>query len=272
MAEMKPERTGDAPAAAGSARTPGKRTIKRRVKPKTPIGEAARVGSTAPVPHRISQGDDRSKVFVAMPFKEEYNRVFDVVEKAAARLGLAAQRADQDAFAGSIISYIRKSIEAAQYMVAVASEENGNVYYEIGLAHCQKKPVVLLTSDPNTLKFDLRDHRALVYDPSHPEGLQDQLVTMFKTLVDVPSDPRERMAQRFGTPGEDVEMAYERGIRKARETVIAAVHLREPVTVNYLESVPGSRDVAMELVDHFEVRVRVVVDVNGLVHWKKLER
>ena len=260
------------PPPIGAARTPGKRTIKRRVRRKNSADEAAGVGSTAPVPHSVSRSDDRSKVFVAMPFKEEYNRVFGVVEQAAARVGLAAQRADQEVFAGSIISYIRKSIEAAQYMVAVASEENGNVYYEIGLAHCQKKPVVLLTSDPQSLKFDLRDHRALVYDPRNPEGLLDQLVKMFKTLVDMPSDPRERLAQRFGSPGEEIETAYERGIQKARETVVSALHLREPVVVNYLESVPGSRDIAMELVDYFDVRVRVVVDVNGLVNWKRLER
>ena len=130
-----------------------------------------------------------------------------------------AQGADQDAFAGSIISYIRESIQSAQYMVAVATEENGNVYYEIGLAHCQKKPVVLLTADPNSLKFDLRDHRTLVYDPGRPEALLDRLVTMFKGLVAVPSDPRERMRSDSALPARKLRRPMSWGsARHARQS------------------------------------------------------
>src|SRR5262245_44738064 len=81
-AEGNPERSWDEPAAFWAARTPEKRTIKRRVRRRNSAGEAGGVGSMLPVPHGTSRGDDRSKVFVAMPFKEEYNRVFDVVEQA----------------------------------------------------------------------------------------------------------------------------------------------------------------------------------------------
>src|SRR5262249_46594433 len=157
--------------------------------------------------------------------KREYDPVFAVIKQAAARLGLATRRVDEDPFTGSILSHMRKAIESSQYMVAITSEENGNVYYEIGLAHCQKKPVALLTSDPQTLKFDLKDHRAIVYDPRKPDGALAALVATFKHMVDMPSDPRERMAERFRRPSDDVETAYERGVRKARETVISAMNL-----------------------------------------------
>ena len=65
-------------------------------------------------------------------------------------------------------------------MVAIVTEENGNVYYEIGLAYCQNIPVVLLTSDARSLKFDLRDHRAIIYDDLNPEVVFEHLL---ETLI-----------------------------------------------------------------------------------------
>ena len=97
-------------------------------------------------------------VFVAMPFTARYDPVLETIKDAAALLGLRVVQVGEEPFAGSIVSHIRSSIEGADLMAAVVTEENGNVYYEIGLAHCQRKPVVLLTDDPKSLKFDLREN------------------------------------------------------------------------------------------------------------------
>lgn len=166
MTEGERQRASAEPAAGEEAKRTRK-ILRRRVQTKPPGSDAVKGETAAALPTR-AEGGNRETVFVAMPYREEYDRVFAVVQEAAANLGMVAQRADQDHFIGSIISHVRKSIEASYCLVAIASEENGNVYYEIGLAHCQKKPVVLLTSDADSLKFDLRDHRAIVYDPQNP--------------------------------------------------------------------------------------------------------
>src|SRR5438105_912049 len=95
------------------------------------------------------------QVFVAMPFAGKHDAVFAAIEQASKIANLQPRRVDKEEFAGSIIAHIFSAVESADFMVAVVSEENGNVYYEIGLAHCQKKPVVLLTSETKALKFDL---------------------------------------------------------------------------------------------------------------------
>jgi hypothetical protein len=129
---------------------------------------------------------DRKSLFVAMPFKPEYESVLETIREAADLLGMETVQIGDESFTGSIASQIRSAIEAAEVMTAIVTEDNGNVYYEIGLAHCQEKPVVLLTSNPDTIKFDLRDHRAIVYDPRRPRAIRDEIGAY----------------NRFGTPGE----------------------------------------------------------------------
>lgn len=136
-------------------------------------------------------------VFVAMPFRAAYEPILGVVKDAAHLLNIRVVQIGEEPFAGSIISHLRSEIDAADVMLAIVSEVNGNVYYEIGLAHCQAKPVVLLTSDTSALKFDLRDHRALVYDPKEPTAIRDELVRTLKAVLDETSDPQEFLASRL---------------------------------------------------------------------------
>src|SRR5262245_27268863 len=137
-------------------------------------------------------------MFVAMPFKHQFDPVLDVIKDVGHLLGTQTNYLDEQPTTGSILGHLRSQIAGSDLMVAVVSEENGNVYYEIGLAHCQKKPVVLLTSDPSSLKFDLRDHRAIVYDPKDPGRIRDELVRTIKAALDRTSDPDRFIESAFG--------------------------------------------------------------------------
>ena len=59
----------------------------------------------------------------------------------------------------TLISQLRSSRPEA------SGVPNPNVMLEIGYARALKKPVLLLTSAPDTLPFDLRTQRALLYEP-----------------------------------------------------------------------------------------------------------
>jgi hypothetical protein len=204
-------------------------------------------------------------LFVAMPFKKEYEPVFKMIQKAAALTNISVRRVDREPFNGSIISYIRNTIEESDYMVAVASEENGNVYYEIGLAHCQKKPVIILTSDPKTLKFDLRDHRSIVYDSKNPSKTTDELVKHLSLLLGAQTDPTTHLAVSLGSSAHSPKAAYERGLEKAKQTIIAEANLHEPVEVTRIEFREKSGDIAIEVRDFFGDSARAIVDVNGII-------
>jgi hypothetical protein len=213
-------------------------------------------------------------IFVAMPFKEEYRPVFEAVKESAGLLDIVVIQVGEQHFAGSIISQIVNSIEAADLLVAIVSEENGNVYYEIGLAHCQAKPVVLLTSDVNTLKFDLRDHRAIVYDPKHPEGMVKELAQTIRAAIDTTTDPHKFLASTFkGTSHQaDLEERSAVGIEKAKQMLIQAANLQEPVSVTHVEALRSARALTIEVEDFFGKRVRAVIDINGIVRMKHYDR
>lgn len=203
-------------------------------------------------------------VFIAMPFRATYDPVLETVKEAASLLNMKVVQVGEEPFAGSIISHIRASIQAADLMLAIVTEENGNVYYEIGLAHCQQKPVVLLTSDAKTLKFDLRDHRAIVYDPKHPQGIRDDLVRTFKAALDISTDPRDYLANTFGGTSSNPDVAYHRGLEKAVKTVTFEASLQEPVTVKQLRMLQSGA-LAIEVEDFMRVCVRAVLDINGII-------
>jgi hypothetical protein len=204
-----------------------------------------------------------------MPFREAYQPVLAVVKDAAHLLGMKVVQIGEEPFAGSIISHIRGQIEAADIMLAIVSEENGNVYYEIGLAHCQAKPVVLLTNDAKTLKFDLRDHRAIVYDPGEPSAIRDDLVRTFKAVLDSQANPEGYLASTFAGTAHEPHRAYEKGLQKAVGTIASEASLCEPVQVKQVHLREKSRDLAIEVEDFMGTRVRAIVDINGLIRVMK---
>lgn len=115
----------------------------------------------------ISAGDS---CFVMMPFApplgDYYSQIF---EPAINKAGLAAIRADNDIFGtGKIIDQIWTGINQAKVLIAELTLRNPNVYYELGIAHALKKPVVLVCSNEEDVPFDLKHIRVIyynIYDP-----------------------------------------------------------------------------------------------------------
>ena len=92
----------------------------------------------------------------AAPLGEYYSKIYEpAIEKA----GLKAVRADDDIFGtGKIIDQIWSGINSAKVLIAELTSRNPNVYYELGLAHALKKPVVYQPPTDEkwqSLKWDL---------------------------------------------------------------------------------------------------------------------
>ncbi len=188
-----------------------------------------------------------------------------MVKDAANALNVKVVQVGEEAFAGSIISRMWSSIAAADILTAIVSEENGNVYYEIGLAHCQNKPVILLTSDPKQLKFDLRDHRAIVYDPKNPLAIRDELIRTVKAVLGFASDPAEFLAGVFAGSSTDQEAAPKLGLWKLTQTIAEELHLQLPVEVKRLEILSDSGELAVEVRDFMGRRANAIIDRNGII-------
>jgi hypothetical protein len=111
-----------------------------------------------------STEDTKPKVFVLMPFDDQYKDIYEVGIKAACRdAGAYCERVDEQMFDGSILARIYNQIAKADVIVADMTEHNSNVFYETGYAHALNKRVILLTQNVSDIPFDLKHQPHIVY-------------------------------------------------------------------------------------------------------------
>lgn len=108
--------------------------------------------------------------FVMMPFGQWFDRYYqEIYVPAIKEAGFEPIRADELFSTGSVVEQIWEQIEKSKLLLADLSGKNPNVFYELGLAHAAKKPVVFTAGDVNDVPFDLRHLRVIIYDIREPE-------------------------------------------------------------------------------------------------------
>lgn len=129
---------------------------------------------------------DEKLGFVMMPFAAPFRLVYDnAITPAVADAGLTCRRGDDISQPGAILTQIWQAILSARMIVADLSGANGNVLYELGLAHVVGHEAILLTQNIENIPFDLRHQRVIVYDntPEGLEALQTQLTAAIQTAL-----------------------------------------------------------------------------------------
>jgi hypothetical protein len=122
--------------------------------------ESAVAASSA---HRIQQA---ATVFLAMPFREEFENVYDFGLRAPlTEAGFLPIRLDRESFLGSITEEIKGRIRDASAVIADISEQNPNVLYELGFAQGYGIPTIVICRNGQELPFDVRDTKILFYNP-----------------------------------------------------------------------------------------------------------
>jgi hypothetical protein len=133
--------------------------------------------STLFAPHK------RDEVFVVMSFAPEFDeRWLNVIEPAIrSDLKLTPNRVDYNISGESVVHDILDGIAHARLVLADITsstmtdsrgglwpQRNGNVMWEVGIAHVMRMPdeVLLVRSDHEKSIFDLTQFRAFTYDPA----------------------------------------------------------------------------------------------------------
>jgi len=151
--------------------------------------------------HRPASGKVASKAavasgttcFVMQPFAAPLGTYYATIYKPAIeQAGLEAVRADTEIFGtGKIIDQIWRGINSASVLIAELTTKNPNVFYELGLAHALRKPVILISSNQDDVPFDLRHIRVILYDQTDPfwgQKLTDNIADKIKSAI---NDPEE---------------------------------------------------------------------------------
>jgi hypothetical protein len=114
--------------------------------------------------------------FVIQPFDngkydKRYRGVFKLAIEAA---GLDAYRVDQDTSVEVPIQSIEDGIRASTACLAEISEDNANVWYELGYAMALGKPVVMVcSSDRTKFPFDIQHRHVIAYRSEGPADFDE---------------------------------------------------------------------------------------------------
>jgi nucleoside 2-deoxyribosyltransferase len=129
-----------------------------------------------------------ARCFAIQPFDDNgpYDRRYaEVLSPAIVEAGLEPYRVDQDPMVTIPIDDIEQGIRDAEICLADITENNPNVWYEVGFAMANGKPIVLICADPRPEKFpfDVR-HRHIIRYTKHSasdfEKLKIEVTTRLK--------------------------------------------------------------------------------------------
>lgn len=140
--------------------------------------------------------------FVMQPFSPPLGNYYDQIYKPAIeKAGLTAVRADADLFGtGKIIDQVWRGINAAKVLVAELTSRNPNVFYELGIAHALKKPVVLISRSEEDVPFDLQHIRVIYYDMTDPFWGTKLIEKVAENILSAIRNPEEAIFRSSESP------------------------------------------------------------------------
>src|SRR5262249_55308105 len=83
---------------------------------------------------------------------------------------------------GRITDQMFNSIHEEDLCIAVLTYFNPNVFYELAIAQCAARPVIILIEKGHSIPFDVRDLRAVEYD-LRPRPLRDRVYV--KQIIEI---------------------------------------------------------------------------------------
>jgi nucleoside 2-deoxyribosyltransferase len=142
------------------------------------------------------------QVYVLMPFRDEYEPVYETLKDAARISGMTCTRSDKNPKIGNIIHNIIRGIYESDVVIADITGNNPNVFYELGVANALSKPCPMIrcrSADP--FPFDVTSYTILQYENSTVglKNLKEKLVSLLQTEEDIAhpvNDALETIIQR----------------------------------------------------------------------------
>jgi hypothetical protein len=134
---------------------------------------------------------DPTLCFVLMPFDKKYDSLYtQTIKSAVKRVHLKCRRADDIFSSVAIVQDVWAEVNRARIVIADMTDRNQNVFYEIGLAHSLRQPVILLSQKEgdvpflpkkDEVPFDVRHIRCIFYKDTKT-GRRVLATKLMKTL------------------------------------------------------------------------------------------
>jgi hypothetical protein len=147
---------------------------------------------------RPKEGAAKDTCFVISPIGDvgterhaKFKEVLEYVIKRGIKdsgYDLQVLRADDIDRAGSFIKDILGSIYNSHVVIADLTEQNPNVFYELGVRHALRPRTILIAQSIDDIPSDLREYRTIVYDTS-AKGAADFFARLRKLLSEIQKEP-----------------------------------------------------------------------------------
>jgi len=126
----------------------------------------------------LNPAEKKGKVFVAMPFSDEYIDSYKYgIKLILDRLGIDHYKADEEINNKDMMCKICKEIQTCGVFIANISGLNPNVMLELGLAYGLGKKVIIVKDKKTTAISDIGGIEYIEY--SHAGELQTKLIGIF---------------------------------------------------------------------------------------------
>lgn len=131
---------------------------------------------------------EREYCFVIQPYGGKYDTLYkDIYAPAIKEAGLEPYRVDNDPAVRDILAEIERKIEDSKICFADLTEDNPNVWYELGYASAIGKDVVMISNNcREKLPFDINHRAVITYktdSPSDFEELKISIINKIKAFI-----------------------------------------------------------------------------------------
>jgi hypothetical protein len=137
------------------------------------------------------EGDVMARCFVIQPFDRGGpfdKRYRDVLAPAINDAGLEHYRVDEDPGTTVLIDAIEAGIRDSEICLADITNDNPNIWYEVGYAIASGKPIVMVCANPRPTgpPFDIRHRQVIFYSPDSPSDFKkmgDEITARLKAQL-----------------------------------------------------------------------------------------
>jgi hypothetical protein len=111
--------------------------------------------------------------FMVMPFRPELNFLFLFLQRYLEEShGLRVRRGDTSILTKALMEKIEAEIQSADLIIGDITYASPNVFYELGIARANRKPIIFMTQDdPKQAPVDLRQFEFIQYDLARDQEL-----------------------------------------------------------------------------------------------------
>ncbi len=163
----------------------------------------------------------------------KFKEVLEYVIKPAVQssgYNLQVIRADEIDRAGSFIKDILDSIYNSHIVIADLTEQNPNVFYELGVRHALSPRTILIAQSIDDIPSDLREYRTIVYETS-AKGAADFAARLKSFLGEIqkePERPDNPVLDRIGSMFENRVAALEAENQQLKNDLATVLRREQP--------------------------------------------